>query len=55
MVERKWISSDGVVDRIGKSAWSVGENGVMSSHRNGGCVEKDDGTCPRQINVGRND
>jgi hypothetical protein len=30
MVERKGISSDGVVDRIGKSAWSVGENGVIS-------------------------
>jgi hypothetical protein len=52
--------SDGVVNEIGKSVWNVEKNGVICPlcplpHRNGGAVEKNGGTCPRQINVGKND
>ena len=51
--------NDGVVNEIGGSVWNVEKNGVMCPlchpHRNGGGVEKNGGTCPRQIDVGKDD
>ena len=52
--------SDGVVSEICESVWNVEKNGVICPlyplpHRNGGGVEENGGTCPRQIDVGKND
>ena len=51
--------SGGVVNEIGESVWNVEKNGGIRPlyplrRRSGGGVERNGGTCPRQIDVGKN-